>query len=140
MASTRNDDRLNPKDLVVGLQGERGAIAYPFRLLKRHQVVNDSFEGRSIVVVFEPQSGTGVIFDRTVAGRELTFEPATPRGGTPFIKDDLTGSAWNALTGEAIDGSLTGLVLQRVPATYAFWFGWSDYFPDTELFTGRRSG
>ena len=138
IGSTREDDRLNPKDLVLGLQGESGSRAYPFRLLRRDRVINDTFEGEPIAVVFEPQSGTGVVFSRTAAGRTLAFKPAGADGDA--IIDDETGTVWNALSGEGIEGPLAAISLMRVPATYSFWFGWADYFPDTELYTGRQTG
>ena len=45
-----------------------------------------------------------------------------------------TGSRWNRLSGEAIDGPLSGTTLTRVPATNSFWFGWRDFYPQTTVY------
>jgi len=26
------------------------------------------------------------------------------------------------------------MVLEQIPITYAFWFAWSDFYPETDLF------
>ena len=106
IGSTRKDDRLPPKDLVVGLQGEEGSKAYPFRVLRRERVINDSFEGQPILAVFEPESGTGLIFSREVSGRVLSFEPANTSGATGVLRDVETGTDWDGLTGEAVDDAV----------------------------------
>ncbi len=51
-----------------------------------------------------------------------------------LMQDQQTGSTWQAVTGRAIDGPLAGMALQRLPSHYSFWFAWSDFHPDTELF------
>jgi uncharacterized protein (DUF3820 family) len=38
------------------------------------------------------------------------------------------------LTGRAIDGPLAGKVLARLTSNYSFWFAWSDFYPDTQLY------
>lgn len=71
------DDRYHPKDMVLGLLGEDTAKAYAFsRLEARGQraVVNDDFEKRDIVVVFQQDARTALAFDRQVGDRTLSFE------------------------------------------------------------------
>ena len=136
LGSTRNDKRLPPKELVIGIQGASSAKAYPFRTLAREGVTNDTFEGRPLLIVFDDETDAGLVFDRSVDGRVLTFGPSERLSGQPMVADHETGTRWNAVTGRAIDGPLQGSRLEQVPATYAFWFGWSDYYPKTELYAG----
>ena len=35
------------------------------------------------------------------------------------------------LTGQAVEGELFG---ERLPSHYSFWFAWSDFHPQTELY------
>jgi hypothetical protein len=72
-------------------------------------------------------------FDRRVNGQELTFAVADPVAFP--LQDEETGSVWN-ITGEAISGPLAGERLrQLVDAYVVFWFAWSVYYPNTDLFS-----
>ena len=131
---TNNDRRRQTKEFVVGLALDGRSKAYPFRELSATPVVNDEFAGSAIVVAFDPGSATGVVFNRTVADQTLTFSlPANAIDAT-HIEDEETGTLWNALTGEAVQGPLLGNTLRQIPTTNAFWFGWVDFHPDTQLY------
>lgn len=122
---------------MVGVSLGQRSKAYPFSVLNDIPVVNDVIGGRPVLVVFDPESATGIVYDRTVSGRALDFSLLTIGSGPDFlIQDEETGSRWRALTGEAIDGEMAGASLVQLPSTYVFWFGWTDYHPDTELFNG----
>jgi hypothetical protein len=135
IGETRSDDRLYKKEFVLGLLINGQAKAYAFGDLNEHPVVNDSFAGADLVVIFDPESATGGIFSRDVAGRTLTFRATdSPESGSPLMVDDETGSRWLMLTGEAIEGELKGTELEQIPSNYAFWFAWKDWHPSTQLF------
>ncbi len=87
-----------------------------------------------MVVTFEPVSESGAAFQRQLDGRTLTFEPAEEREGVTLMRDLETSSLWQVLTGQAIDGPLFGQRLERLPSHYSFWFAWSDFHPETELY------
>ncbi|MCI0864370.1 MAG: DUF3179 domain-containing protein, partial [Chloroflexi bacterium] len=67
-------------------------------------------------------------------GKTLTFEPAQVRAGVALMRDQETGSLWQVLTGQAVEGPLFGERLERLPSHYSFWFAWSDFHPQTELY------
>ena len=135
LGSENNDSRLAPKDLVIGYQDEFGAIAYSFETLERKGVVNDLFGDTFVLAVFEPRSGTGLLFDRDVNEQLLTFDTIDSPEGLR-LRDAQTATTWDGFTGEGLSGPLAGTTLERLPTTYAFWFGWSDHFPKTELYGG----
>jgi hypothetical protein len=54
------------------------------------------------------------------------------------LVDDESGSIWQGLTGQAVQGSLKGSRLEALPITPSFWFGWVDHYPDTQLFELRK--
>jgi len=130
------DARVFPKEFVLGVASSGGAKAYPFSQLGKRPVVNDEVGGQPLLVAFDSRALTGVVFDRRVRGRILTFEPAP--GEAPLsLRDRETQSRWAGLKGEAVDGPLRGARLLPVPFTTAFWFGWRDYYPKTEVFLGE---
>jgi hypothetical protein len=128
----RKDDRLDTKDLVLGLETEGKARAYSFQRLEAEPLVNDRFQGRPVLIVFDAASETGVAYDRSLDGRVLTFRLDDGRGAT--MVDRETGTRWTAITGEAVEGELAGARLERVPSHYSFWFAWKDYYPETEVY------
>ncbi len=132
LGESNRDDRLHVKELVVGVVGDAGQKAYGFRHLAESGLVNDTFEGRTILVVVDPDSGSAAVYDRTLRGEELTFGPAE---SDLHVRDDATGSTWLKTTGEAVAGELQGERLARVDHLASFWFGWTDYYPDTDLYS-----
>jgi len=55
--------------------------------------------------------------------------------GQPLLMVDReTGSRWVALTGEAVEGPLDGAVLKRFRSHLSFWFAWTDFYPDTQVY------
>ena len=70
-------------------------------------------------------------------GRALNFsvDPET-RGVLTALVDDETGSRWMAFTGIAVEGEMAGKRLERIPSHLSFWFAWTDWNPETDLFEG----
>lgn len=118
IGETRNDDRLDTKDFVIGVEHETMAVAYPFDVLRNEPVINDVVGELPVLVVFVAEGETGLIYDRRLNNQELTFSSETGA-----LIDDQTGSAWDPWHGVAIRGPLAGEILFRVPSTRAFWFG-----------------
>jgi hypothetical protein len=135
LGRTQTDNRLNTKEFVVGVALDDVARAYPFSQLNDQPVVNDELNGQPLLVVFDAGSATGVVFRRDVDGRILTFELETAGGlENSQLTDQETGTIWSAFTGEALQGPLAGKRLERVKSTSSFWFGWKDFYPDTEVY------
>ena len=131
LGRSNRDERLVGKDLVIGIVGEDSQRAYAHKHLAKPRVLNDTFEGSDIVVALDLNSGSTGVFDRRVDGRTLTFV----QGAEPEEMSDVeTGSSWSKLSGLATGGDLQGKRLRPFPSFNAFWFGWSDYFPNTELY------
>ena len=138
LGETRTDDRLYTKEYVVGLVHNNVTRAYPFSVLNDSPVVNDTVGDDPVLVTFDASSGAGVVFNRIVDGQTLTFEPidaeADASDATLYIQDEGTKTRWCALAGEAVEGELSGSTLQQIPTTLSFWFGWKDFYPETEIY------
>ncbi len=138
-----NDPRLRPVERVVTVSREGEDVAYPFSVLEKTRVVNDTVGGEKIVVFFEkgvtsaldkrsiPESrdiGTAGVFQRIAGGKVLTFAMTGGR-----ITDAQTGSAWTIL-GTARAGPLTGARLIPVVHGQHFWFAWAVFRPKTRIY------
>lgn len=130
IGETVNDDRLYVKEFVIGVERNGEAVAYPFSVLNDEHVVNDVIAESPVLVVFNAETGDGVVFERVVDGQTLTFESLPELG----LQDRQTGSVWDGLRGTAKDGPLAGKELNRVKSTRSFWFGWKDFYPETRVY------
>ena len=128
---TIQDNRLDVKEFVNGVELDDNVIAYPFRTLNEQPVLNDTVGDETVLVVFDVETAVSVAFSRVVDEQTLTFAQTE----TPLvIQDNETGTTWDALSGEALDGSLADSQLTRLKGTTSFWFGWKDIHPDTLVF------
>ena len=125
------DDRLHGKELVVGIAGASTQRVYAHSDLADVGALNDSFDGTEIVIAMDSVSGAAGVFERNVDGRALSFVGGSDPGE---MTDVETGTTWSKLTGKAIQGALKGSTLASFEYLNAFWFGWSDYYPNTELY------
>ena len=137
--SARSADRIMASDeLVIGLVGEREQRAYSTWQLDRFEIVNDVFEGRPIAVTWCPLCGTGVVFDRTVGNRSLTFGVSGMLFRDALVMFDReTDTLWTHVDGQAIKGPLAGRSLVPVAAVHATWTQWKTMYPDSVVLKKR---
>ena len=124
---SHRDDRLGPKEIVVGLENSGTYRAYKLQQVEDDHVINDEINGKSIALVsLHPFMVRA--YDRVVDGQTLEFQYDNGR----II--DQTGSVWN-FDGEAIEGEMKGKKLTRLPFDEGFWFEWVAFHPETELYS-----
>ncbi len=136
------DGILKPMERVVSLTVGDQAVAYPFRVLKKHPVVNDTVNGKDVVIFYaggtlSPFASPGAtahrtvgstgVFDPVVEGQKLTFGV---RG--EVVVDDETETIWNIL-GQGIAGPLKGTQLTPMVHANHFWFAWFAFSPETAV-------
>ena len=131
IGETFRDERLYTKEFVIGVELGDTAVAYPYSVLNDEPVVNDTVADTDLLVVFNPESAVGIVYNRQVDGQTLTFKAD---GDSLTLTDEETGSTWDAFSGVATAGSLAGTQLERIKSTTIFWFGWKDFHPDTLLY------
>lgn len=130
---TLSDKRLEPRALIVGIDHQGAAKAYPVAAVQKQSPVLDTV-GRTPVVLVVAEDGRSVrAFDRTVDARVLDLY-AKPNAKPLALVDSQTGSEWN-FAGVATSGPLTGRALARVPFINDYWFDWKNYHPKTALYT-----
>lgn len=123
----RSDDRLGPKEVVMGLDYNKNHKAYKLDDIVKQKVINDSIGEKSVLLVsLHPFMVRA--YDRVVDGNLLEFHLDDNR-----LSDKQTGSEWN-FEGKAISGPLKGKQLTRLALDPSFWFSWAAFHPDTELY------
>jgi len=135
-AAFGHDDRLRPKELVAGLRIGGDMIAYPFSALRAARVVNDRVGGVPVLVVHQPSSDTTTAFEARVQGKLVTLQAADVDASV--LTDLETHSTWNAY-GLCLEGKLKGTQLKTLILIPEFWFAWSEFHPQTKVFTASNS-
>ena len=126
----RADRSMSDEELVIGLVSDSEQRAYSTWQLDRHEIVNDTFGGRSVAVTWCPLCGTGVVYGRQVGRQVLTFGVSGMlfRDGL-VMYDRETDTLWTHVDGRAVRGKLTGQVLEVVPSVHATWKEWKTLYP-----------
>ena len=126
------DKRLAPRTLVMGIDINGKAVAYPLAALQKQSPIIDLIGTVPIVVVLGDDHRSVRAFERTVDGRRLEFFQKVENGALQLL-DAETGSTWN-FEGKAVSGSLAGRELKKVFLLEDFWFDWRLYHPDTAIY------
>ncbi|MCT9096369.1 DUF3179 domain-containing protein [Haloarchaeobius sp. HME9146] len=128
------EPRLHPKDEVIGLAIDGVVRAYPLRVMRWHEIVNDVVAGDPLAVTFCPLCGSSVVAEREVAGETATFGVSGWLWHSDLVMyDDVTESLWSQVIATAIRGPRTGDELALRPATRTTWEQWRTEHPDTEV-------
>ena len=138
------DKRLKPMQRVVTLLGTTSEKAYTYDILKSQKVINDTLDGKNIVVFHK--SGTSSALDRQIIsnsrdiGATVVFNAKVKGEVLEFIYDKNLGivdsktkSSWNIM-GEAVSGKYKGTTLQQLVHADHFWFSWAAFKPDTLVY------
>lgn len=127
---------LADRALVVGIERDGQARAYPLVVLREQNPIVDSLGPAKLLVVLGPDGKSVRCFETSLDGRKLNLYLAADSDSFSLV-DTQTGSRWN-FSGEAIAGPLKGAHLTRVPVLREFWFDWKNYHPETTLYSAGR--
>ncbi len=130
----RNDDRLPPHELVLGVEVAGAEKAYPLAALKKITILNDKVGAAPVLLIHSPATDTVMVFSRVLDGRTFTFG-TEESGAVSSLVDAETHSKWNA-HGECIAGKLKGKKLDVLVPVPGFWFAWAEFHPETLVYSG----
>jgi hypothetical protein len=99
---------MEEQDMVLAVDVGSDAVAYPVRQLAYHHLVADTIGGTPVVATYCTLCHTGLVWQRTLDGRTLTFRLYGINNQNMLMRDEETGSWWQQATGEAIQGPLKG--------------------------------
>jgi hypothetical protein len=129
------DNWLEDREPIIFFQEGNDARAYPLQILTWHEIVNDTVNGRPVVVTFCPLCYTALVFERPeIEGELLTFGTSgNLRNSDLVMYDRQTESWWQQFSGEAIVGDLTGTQLTFLPASIISWADYKEQHPDGQV-------
>jgi len=110
--------------LVVGVDIDGQARAFPVQFIGYHHQVRDTVAGRPVMVSYCTVCRTGRVFSPVVDGRTEAFRLVGMDHFNAMFEDATTGSWWRQANGEAIAGPAKGKFLTEIPSrqvTLAEW-------------------
>ena len=111
--ATANKNTVAQDRLVVGIELNGDARAYPLQFIGYHHQVRDTVGGQPVLVSYCTACRTGRIFTPAVNGTPESFRLVGMDHFNAMFEDERTGSWWRQATGEAITGVLKGLRLRE---------------------------
>ncbi len=131
---------LKPGDRVLGVMENGIAKAYPIKIMNYHEIVNDEFKGKPVVVTFCPLCGSGIAFDAVVDGKTLEFGVSgLLYNSDVLLYDRQTESLWSQLEYKAVSGPMASKDLPILNTANTTWENWKKKYPET-LVLSEKTG
>ena len=128
-----NSNQLKDKEQVLGLSVGDAHKAYQVKAIKRARVINDLVGEEGVVVMASSYSDAARVYERS--DHDFTLGPReTQPGDIPGELQDSNGVVWEVTEEFLVNKNDPSQKLARIPTHNAFWFGWSSFHPDTELY------
>jgi hypothetical protein len=110
----RADNALSDSTVVIAVQHEGEAKAYPVRFIVYHHQVRDTIANKPVMVTYCSVCRTGRVFEPTVNGKNENFRLVGMDHFNAMFEDETTKSWWQQSTGEAVTGQLKGTALPEI--------------------------
>jgi len=117
-------NKVDTARLVVGIDVDGQARAFPIQFIGYHHQVRDTVGGKPVMVSYCTVCRTGRVFSPIVDGRSETFRLVGMDHFNAMFEDASTHSWWRQANGEAIAGPSKGKWLTEIPSrqvTLAEW-------------------
>lgn len=130
---------LSKHDRILGVYENGIAKAYPIAILNYHEVVNDYFGDKAVVVTYCPLCGSGIAFDSQVNDKTLTFGVSgLLYNSDVLLYDRQTESLWSQLKYEAVSGSMLGNELEILNTANTTWGNWNQRHPKSLVLSENK--
>jgi hypothetical protein len=123
----------NDSTLVVAIENQGEAKAYPIRYIVYHHQVRDTLGGDPVMVTYCSVCRTGRVFSPVLDGKAETFRLVGMDHFNAMFEDSETGSWWQQATGEAITGELKGKKLDEIESIQLTAGAFFKAYPDGKI-------
>ena len=123
---------LEDEDRVLGVVIDGVAKAYPIRIMDWHEIVNDRFGDKAVVITYCPLCGSGLAFNSRIGNEATEFGVSgLLYKSDVLLYDRKTNSLWSQLGTKAISGPRKGTNLEIIPTANTSWGEWKKTYPTT---------
>lgn len=109
-------DTTNRDRLVIGINLQGEARAYPIEIIGYHHQVKDTVGGQPVMITYCTVCRTGRVYSPFIHGHYSTFRLVGMDHFNAMFEDEGTKSWWQQATGKAITGPLKGTQLTEIPS------------------------
>ena len=124
-------NQVDTQRLIIGIERNGIAKAYPIQFLGYHHQVSDSIDGEAVIVTYCTVCRTGRVFEPVVNGKHETFRLVGMDHFNAMFEDASSKSWWRQATGEAITGKLKGEKLPEVASSQTSLGEWLRLYPNS---------
>jgi hypothetical protein len=129
----KDKNAVDAEAVVIGVEHNGEARAYPVRFIVYHHQVRDTVGGQPVMVTYCSVCRTGRVYDPAVNGQPETFRLVGMDHFNAMFEDATTGSWWRQVSGEAVTGKLKGAQLAELPFTQVTLKRWFELHPDGKV-------
>jgi Protein of unknown function (DUF3179) len=122
-----------PRELVVGIELDGTAKAYPVSALQSEELTQDLLASTPLLLALGPDGKSIRAFVRRIPGSDSESDFYRMSSPQWAMMDSATSSLWD-FRGCAFSGPSRGKCLEPVSILKDYWFDWQEYHPDTILF------
>lgn len=129
----QDKNAVDPEAVVIGVEHNGEARAYPVRFIVYHHQVRDTIGGKPVMVTYCSVCRTGRVFDPVVDGQPERFRLVGMDHFNAMFEDATTGSWWRQVSGEAVTGRRKGAQLTVLPFAQMELKRWFELHPDGKV-------
>ncbi len=122
---------LQPRTVVLGLEGFGASRAFVFDRVRRERLVQDRLGGEPVLLLLGSDNLSVRAFRRRLPSGQPAQFYRLPDPRSPILDD--AGNGWD-FQGCAVTGPAKGACLERLQLTKDYWFDWRNYHPETTVY------
>lgn len=131
--ATGSTNTVDTSKLILGVNINGEAKAYPIQIIGYHHQVRDTVGGTPVMVTYCTVCRTGRVYSPLVNGKPETFRLVGMDHFNAMFEDSTTGSWWQQATGEAVTGKLKGNLLEELPSQQVTLASWLTLYPNSTV-------
>lgn len=132
--ASAKENKVPGDKLVIGVEADGQARAYPIQLIGYHHQVRDTIGNTPVMVTYCTVCRTGRVFSPVVNGKSESFRLVGMDHFNAMFEDATTKSWWRQATGVAIAGALKGQALPEIPSQQVTLAVWMREHPSSTVF------
>lgn len=125
---------LAPEDLVLGIEVNGDARAYPTKWITRPHIVRDSIGGEPVTMTYCILSNLGRAFRAEIDGKDMNLEVTGQLENNLIYYDRTRKQLIQQINGEVLSGKQAGKPPTEYPTRMMPWSAWSTLYPATRVF------
>ena len=127
------ENKIPIEKLVIGINENGMAKAYPIQLIGYHHQVRDVIGSTPVMVTYCTVCRTGRVYSPMIKGKLEKFRLVGMDHFNAMFEDETTKSWWRQANGECIAGPLKGYRLNEIKSEQLSLKSWFRKYPDGEV-------